>query len=188
MEIRLLNEQETQTVRAAFVQKFVLDWPKYQIDHKDFIQRWGIEISHFDDMLMWDRFPKAYPCVTFREALAMLRQLPGQVLFLSEGPDYPYARKLQWDGREIPHFSAIVDAKELADRIEYEWIESARLFQDMCYLADQALPEDLYVCTQEMDRLLVFTHETTDCDAELAENYLTQAESRLCIAYGFDDK
>ena len=80
------------------------------------------------------------------------------------------------------------NAKSLSDLIEFEWMENARLFAEDRYLADAILPEDLYVFTPEMDRMLVFTHETSDYEAELNEDDLKQAESRVCIAYGFEQE
>lgn len=190
MKIRILNEQDAQTVRSAFMHNFVLDWPEYQIDHKKFIKRWKIEKRHFDGMLMWDKMSIDFPTVSFREALALLRGLSSEVLLLSEGPAYTYGDRhsLRLAGHEFPYFVAAMDACTLADRIEYEWVESMRLTKDLCYLEDAAFPDDLYVCTPEMDRMLVFTHETHDYKAELAGDYIKQAESRVCIAYGFDPK
>jgi len=195
MKIRILNEQDAQTVRSAFVDTFVLDWQEYQIDHQKFIKRWKIEKRHFDGMLMWDKMPIDFPTVSFREALALLRGLSCEVLLLSEGPDYTYGHRhsLRLAGQEFHYFVAAMDACTLAARIEYEWIESIRLMEesvrlmkDLCYLEDAAFPDDLYICTPEMDRMLVFTHETHDYEAELAGDYIKQAESRICIAFGFE--
>ena len=195
MKIRILNEQDALIVRSAFMNKFVLDWPEYQIDHKKFIKRWKIERRHFDGMLMWDKMSIGFPFVSFREALTLLRGLSGEVLLLSEGPEYTYGHRhsLRLAGQEFPHFVAAMDACELADRIEYEWIEgmrlmeeSVRLMTDLRYLEDAAFPDDLYVCTPEIDRMLVFTHETGDYEAERAGDYIKQAESRICIACGFE--
>lgn len=184
MQITLLDN--AQEIRARFSQKFVMDWPEYQTARKEFIKRWGIEKKHFDGMLMWDRMRPEYPTVSFRDALALLQTLPGEVLFLSEGPDYPDACALELEGEQFLHFIAAADARALAEQIEYEWMEDARLFAENRYLANKILPDDLYVVTPNMDRLLVFTHETTDRDAEMADEFIRQAESRLCIAYGFD--
>lgn len=179
MEIRLLDQ--AQDIRASFVQKFVMDWQEFQTARKDFIQRCRINQSNFDQMLMWDRMPPNSPRASFREALALLRTLPGEVQFLSEGPSYPYSCELKLQGQKYPHFVAAADAQELADLIEFEWIEDARLFKEMRFLENQVLPEDLYVCTPEMDRLIVFTHETDDWD----EDPVKACESRVCFAFGF---
>ena len=182
MQIRLLDQP--QDIRTAFAQKFVMQWPEYQAVYKEFIERCRIKQADFDRMLMWDRMRPDCPRASFRDALALLRGLPGEVQFLSEGPDYPYnyGCELHLEGQTYPHFVAVADARELADLIEFEWIEDARLFKEMCQLENQVLPHDLYICTPEMERLIVFTHETDDWD----EDPIKAAESRVCFAFGFD--
>ena len=128
---------------------------------------------------MWDYMPEAdYPSVSFAVALNLLRSCPGDVIFMSEEPTHRI-------GRCNTHFVARANAESLSELIEFEWMEDARLFAEDRYLADAILPEDLYVFTPEMDRMLVFTHETSNYEAELNEDYLEQAQSRVCLAYGF---
>jgi hypothetical protein len=147
------------SIRAAFVNKFL---PASYMDSAN-----ESACSRF----MWDYMPKSdYPSVSFAVALNLLRSCSGDVIFMSE---------------ESTHLIGRCNAKPLSDLIEFEWMENARLFAEERYLADAILPEDLYVFTPEMDRMLVFTHETSNYEAELNEDYLEQAQSRVCIAYGF---
>lgn len=181
MQIKRLDH--AQDIRAAFVQKFIMEWQEYQIVRKKFVNQWCINESNFDRMLMWDKMRPEYPTVSFRAALALLRSLPGEVLFLSEGPNYPHACELRLEGQKYPHFVAAADARELADLIEFEWMEDARLSMNMQYFANKVLPEDVYICTPDFAKLIVFTHEW-ECESEYA---VEAAESRLCITFGFDE-
>lgn len=154
-------------IRAAFVNKFL---PASYMDAAN-----ESACSRF----MWDYMPKSdYPSVSFAVALNLLRSCSGDVIFMSEESTYLI-------GRNNTQFVAKANAESLSDLIEFEWMENARLFAEERYLADSILPEDLYVFTPEMDRMLVFTHETSNYEAELNEDYLEQAQSRVCIAYGF---
>lgn len=184
MQIKLLHNAES--IRTVFENKFLLIWPEFQALHADSIAQRHFDKACFDSSFMWDRMRPECPTISFQNALALLRRLPGEVLFLSEGPDYPSACALKLEGKPFPHFIAAADARELADLIEYEWMEEARLFPEDCYLANKILPDDLYVLTSDMDRMLVFTHETDDYEAELTEDYIKVAKSRVCIACGFD--
>lgn len=183
MQITLLDN--AQELRAAFVKKFVMDWPEYQIVCKKFVKRWKIKQTLFDRMLMWDKMRREYPTVPFRDALALLRSLSCKVLFMSEGQNYPYDDLciLRLSGKEYPHFVAMAEAQELAALIEYEWFEDARLNEQMCQLENPVLPQDLYICTPGMEHMLVFTHETP---YGYDDDLVAAAEGRLCIAFGFD--
>ncbi len=186
MEIKLLQEQDATRIRTAFMEKYLLKWPQYLKTYPDAKNRIFKNPSDFDHALMWDRMPSEYPRIPFRDALALLSKLPCKVLFFSEGPDYPasYSCEIQLEGQRFPHFAAAADARELAILIEYEWTESTRLATQACYLANQVLPVDLYVCTPELDKLIVFTHEA-DWDPE-NDDFIKESETRLCFASGFD--
>lgn len=162
MNIQLERLDNYASIRSAFVKKFLLG--SYMDAANEFTY------SRF----MWDYMPNAdYPSVSFAVALNLLRSCSGDVIFMSE---------------ESMNLIGRCNAKSLSDLIEFEWMENARLFAEDRYLADAILPEDLYVFTPEMDRMLVFTHETSDYEAELNEDDLKQAESRVCIAYGFEQE
>ena len=78
-----------------------------------------------------------------------------------------------------------MNAKELADLIEYEWYEPVRLDALGMYLAHPVLPADLYVFDASMEHLLVFTHETDYWELE-DEQPMKCAESRFCMMCGFE--
>ena len=161
-QIKILDNSDS--IRHAFMEKF---------------------LEQYDGSLMWHKLHCKYPSVSFATALELLHNLPGDVMFMSEGPAYDCAHPLRYQGQNYLHFVARADAKALATLIEFEWMEDARLLAQNMYLVNTILPDDLYVFTPEMDRALVFTHETDDYEAELAEDYVKQAESRVCIACGF---
>ena len=155
------------SIRAAFVKKFL---PASYMDAAN-----ESAYSRF----MWDYMLEAdYPSVSFAVALNLLRSCSGDVIFMSEESTHLI-------GRNNTPFVAKANTESLSDLIEFEWMEDARLLAENRYLADVILPEDIYVFTPEMNRMLVFTHETSDFEAELNEDYLKQAQSRVCIAYGF---
>lgn len=163
LQIKLLDNGEL--IRQAFIEKFLENYPSD---------------------LMWPKLKREYPSISFAAALELLRNLPGDVLFMSEGPAYSCAHPLHYQGRDYLHFVARAEAKALSALIEFEWMEDARLLAQNMYLANTILPEDLYVFSPEMDRVLIFTHETDDYEAELADDYIRQAESRICFACNFE--
>ena len=88
---------------------------------------------------------------------------------------------LTYRGREVTDFVAMTDPRELADRIEYEWLESARLlWEEDRFMEDGILPSDLYVFDTTLDWVIVFTHETDPH----ADNTRSGTESRFCRAFG----
>ena len=189
LEIEILENSEH--IRSAFMEKFLLTWPEFQVTHKDFIASLAenyhktVDLKFYDRSLMWDRMRPEYPSVSFRAALDLLKSIDGDVLFMSEGALYPHARDLYYNGKEYKHFIAKTNTAALADLIEFEWFDEARLSMQDMYRNDYILPVDLYVFTPTMDKMIVFTHETTDWESEL-DDPMKAAESRVCIAYGFE--
>ena len=82
----------------------------------------------------------------------------------------------------IKNFVARVDARELAKLIEYEWYKVYSLVEHNMYMLNSILPEDLYIFDESMKWLIIFTHETMDCESEI-DNPMKSAQIRYCIVY-----
>ncbi len=178
MEIEYLDD--ILEIGEAFIKRFVLSWESFQIKHKDWIdkmnkQNYPIDRQWYDQAYMWDRMDPTYPGASLKEALDFLREHSGQVIFLTEKGE-----RECFQGAKTIDFIAKADAHHLADRIEFEWYESYRLAEQYRYIPD-ALPEDLYVFDSSMRWCVVFTHETTDWEAEKTDDWMKAAQSRYCI-------
>lgn len=178
MEIEYLDD--ITEIAEAFIKRFVLSWESFQIKQKDWIdkmskQNYPIDRQWYDQAYMWDRVDPAFPRVSIKEALEFLREHFGTVFIMTEKGKGQY-----FQGTKTIDFIAKTDANQLADRIEYEWFESYRLVSQYRYISD-ALPEDLYVFDSTMKWCVVFTHETTDWEAEKADDWMKAAQSRYCI-------
>lgn len=191
MKPDILILENSEHIRDAFMEKFLLTWPEFQIVFKDYIaslaERYHeiADREFYDQSHMWDRMHTEYPSVSFAAALDLLKTMDGDVLFMSEGPLYPHASSLYYNGTEYKYFIAKANAAALAELIEFEWFDAVRLFIQNMYRDDYILPEDLYVFTPAMEKMLVFSHETTDWESEW-DDPMKAAKSRLCIAYGFE--
>ena len=172
-------------MRKDFTDAFVLSreelFGSYP-DLEDSLTCAGVDpVDWYNGTYLWDKMSPDMPEVSFTEALTLLRSRQGSVLIMSESEDSHKPCSLVHHGRPMTDFVAIVDPYELADRIEYEWFESARLFwEENCCMADAILPDDLYVFDTTLDWVIVFTHES---DPEL-DGTRKGAESRLCLTFG----
>ncbi len=83
---------------------------------------------------MWDKLPYDVPVVTISHALELLRSRNGDVLFMSECEGFQGTCHLPINGEKIEGFVAAADAKELADRIAYEWYEGWKLALENLYI------------------------------------------------------
>ena len=138
-------------------------------------------VAWYNETYLWDKMSPDMPQISFSEALTRLRSRQGSVLIMSESEDSHKPCSLVHHGRPMSDFVAIVDPLELADRIEYEWLESARLFgEEGSFLTDGILPDDLYVFDTTLDWVIVFTHESDPG----ADGTREGASSRLCLAFG----
>ena len=167
-------------IGEAFIKHFVLSWENFQIKHKDWIdemskQNYPIDRQWYDQAYMWDKMDPAFASASMKAALDYLRDHPSTVFFMTEKGEGLY-----FQGTKTIDFVARTDAHQLADRIEYEWNESYRLVSQNMYIPN-ALPEDLYVFDATMNWCVVFTHETTDWEAEKADDWMKVAQSRYCI-------
>ena len=184
--------RDTASLRSDFMETFLMPWSEYPIVFKDFIADLAnkyhtvVDKAFYDQQFMWDRVSPEHVSVSFVKALELLRAVDGEVLFMSEEAQYHDCCELLYEHERVSDFIAKADARELAELIEYEWFEEHRLAAQDMYRDDIVLPRDLYVFTPAMNWLLIFTHETTDWEVEV-DDPLKAAESRLCIACGFDE-
>ena len=183
MKLTLLDNAAA--LRARFFERFVMTWEEFQLGHADWIaaladKGYTIDRNWYSQTYMWDRMSPAFPSVSFREALAVLRSVGEPVLFLSEAPDHHSRPRLFHEGEPHTDFAAVCDGAELADLLEEEWFEEYRLAEQNMYNPNPILPQDVYVTDRNMTWFVAFTHETTDWDSELTDP-MKAAESRYCI-------
>lgn len=179
MKIELLENADI--IRRAFIDKFLEDRDSFKAAHNDFVEQLKDFDQWFDQAYMWDRLPLDAPVVTFAKALELLKSCHGNVLFMSECKGFHATCHLPIQGEKIEGFVAMADSNQLADRISYEWYESAKLFLENRYI-EETLPEDLYVFDETYEWMIVFTHET-DWNADDLTDGL---DTRFCRAYGFN--
>lgn len=174
-------------MRRDFMDTFVLSKEDFAMIHAPWREKLEAMGADFDewyaDSYIWDKMSPDLPEVSFEEALALLRGKRGTVLFMSEAESSGKPCALLHHGRRVCDFVAMADPRELADRIEYEWFESARLFwEENSFMADAILPDDLYVFDTTLEWVLVFTHESDPALDGTREG----AASRLCLAFDPD--
>ena len=171
-------------MRRDFMEAFVLTAEELFCLYPDLeerLRRAGIDPEEwYETAYLWDKMAPDMPEVSFAEALSRLRAREGRVLIMSESASTHKHCALIHHGRPLTDFVAVVDPRELADRIEYEWMEAARLLEEGRFLTDSILPDDLYVFDTTLDWVIVFTHEL-DSDPNGSRE---GAESRLCLAFG----
>lgn len=178
MNFKILDN--TNNLREAFIDRFIMTWEEFQDELKDFIaemekKNYSVDIAFYEQSYMWDKMSSAFPRVSLEEALAFLRECRGSVLFMSENSKVPCYR-----GKMPVDFIAEADAHALAEKIEQEWYGSYRLAMQDMYDPNAILPVDLYVFDSSMKWCVVFTHETTDWESEI-DNPMKAAQSRYCI-------
>lgn len=172
-------------MRADFSDAFVLSKDELCTLYPAFIENLEMAGADFDEWYaetyLWDKMSPDLPRVRFEQALASLRAREGTVLFMSESEASCKPCSLIYHGRPLTGFVAMADPRELADRIEYEWLESARLLEEENrFMENSILPPDLYVFDTTLDWVIVFTHET-DSAPDGAEG---GAKSRFCLSFG----
>ena len=183
MKLTLLDNAAA--LRARFFERFVMTWEEFQHSHADWIAELAekghtIDRNWYDQAYMWVRMSPAFPSVSFREALAVLRSVAEPVLFLSEAPDHPSRPRLFHEGEPYTDFAAACDGAALADLLEAEWFGEYRLAEQNMYNPNRVLPYEVYVTDRDMSWFIAFTHETTDWDSELTDP-MKAAESRYCV-------
>ena len=179
MRIELLKNPDK--LRKRFIDRFCEDREHFRIAHADFVEQLDDFDQWYDQSYMWDRFLCDIPDVTISKALELLNSHNGDVLFMSECEGFHATCDLPINGERIEGFVAKADAKELADRIKYEWYEGWKLSLENRYIVE-TLPVDLYIFDETYDWMIVFTHET-DWALDNTEEGL---DTRYCRAYGLN--
>ena len=162
-------------MREDFIDAFVLskeDLEMVRPDWRDRLESMGGDFdAWYAEAYLWEKMSPDLPVADFSTALSLLRGREGTVLFMSESEITGKPCALLHHGRQVCDFVAMTDARELADRIEYEWLEAPRLTKDAPL--ELTLPEDLYVFDTTLDWVIVFTH-----------SIVTTPETRFCRVFG----
>ena len=180
MKITLI--ENAKEIREAFTEKFTMTWDEFLSTEwaEAVVEKYSVT---YDQLHLWDFMD--HRAISFDQSLEFLRSLSGEVYFMSENESYFYCHGIEIDGVEYKGGVAKMNAKELADLIEYEWYEPYRLDASGMYLTHTVLPADLYVFDASMEHLLVFTHETDYWELE-DEQPMKCAASRFCMMCGFE--
>ena len=183
MNITLI--ENANEIRRAFTEKFTMTWDEFKVSHKEWFDALAAKnyTVTYEELCLWDLMD--HRAISFAKTLEFLRSMQGDVYVMSERESHPGHNEFEIDGVEYKNCVAKLNAKELADLIEYEWYEPVRLDALGMYLTHTVLPADLYVFDEAMERLLVFTHETDYWELE-DEQPMKCAESRFCMMYGFE--
>ena len=170
MEYRLLSNPEH--IRNLFIKEFVESYESFSIHHEEWIAGLHTEFSreYYDKMFMWDRKLQSARNISFVDALTVLKNKTGEVLFLTESSQCPVKEFCKLNNKE--QFVATASAKELAECISYEWFTEYELCEKDCYLSDPILPSEVYVFDDSFTWCLIFTHETDETET---------ADSRFCL-------
>lgn len=162
-------------MREDFTDAFILSKEDFEVAHPAYRDRLEAAGGDFDgwyaEAYLWEKLSPDLPAVDLDTALSLLRGRQGTVLFMSESEITGKPCALLHRGREVCDFVAMADARELADRIAYEWKEFPRLTREAPH--ELTLPEDLYVFDTSLDWVIVFTHEI-----------VTTPDTRFCRAFG----
>ncbi len=157
-----------EVMRRDFVEAFVLDKEDLATANPDWVRRMddcmGFD-GWYETAFLWEKMN--IPAADFEQALSLLRAREGKVLFLSESEASDHEGGLILYGRVVYDFVAMADPAQLADRIEYEWRESERLFME----GKRTLPEDLYVFDTTLEWVIVFTHECSDLGEDIPRRF-----------------
>ena len=172
-------------IRQAFIEKYTMTWDEFKVSHKEWIEALAAK-NHtvtYEERYLWELMD--HRAISFAKSLEFLRSMQGDVYVMSESECHPGNNEFEIDGVEYKNCVAKMNAKELADLIEYEWYEQYRLEVLEMYLTHTVLPADLYVFDASMEHLLVFTHETDYWELEDTQP-MKCAASRFCMMCGFE--
>ena len=183
MKITLVDNANE--IRQAFIEKFTMTWDEFKVRQKEWIDALAAK-NHtvtYEERFLWELMD--HRAISFAKSLEFLRSMQGDVYVMSESEGHPGNNEFEIDGVEYKNCVAKMNAKELADLIEYEWYEQYRLEVLEMYLTHTVLPADLYVFDASMEHLLVFTHETDYWELEDTQP-MKCAASRFCMMCGFE--
>lgn len=183
MNIRLLENGDL--IQRAFIEKFTLTYNQFILKHqaKTKVETYIKEDSDMDAVLIWDKLNTDFAQISFHEALKSLQDIDGEVLLMPD-PSKTSGDYLAIDGIKRKDCVAAANAKALAELIEYEWYENWKAFSQERWLDNTILPDDLYVFDENMERVVIFTHEYDFWELETTDEYMKCADSRFCLAYG----
>jgi hypothetical protein len=163
-------------MRRDFIEAFVLEPEDFRVQNPEWVRETETDPGGFEawyaGAFLWEKMSVGGATTDFDGVLNLLRAREGKVLFMAEHETSGHDGGLQYKGRMLYDFVAMADPRELADRIEYEWKENARLFLEK----KLTLPEDLYVFDTTLEWAIVFTHEWVDSDGKIPR--------RICKVFG----
>ena len=185
MKYNITVVENAKEIRQAFIEKFTMTWDEFKVSHKEWIDALAAKnyTATYEERYLWELMD--HRAISFSKSLEFLRSMQGDVYVMSENECHPDNNEFEIDGVEYKKCVAKMNAKELADLIEYEWYEPYRLDALGMYLAHTVLPADLYVFDESMEHLLVFTHETDYWELEDTQP-MKCAASRFCMMCGFE--
>ncbi len=179
--IRISEAENGDGIRKAFADKFEMTPEQFRKRYPD----WNaFDPERYCFLYHWDKLDERFREVSFQQALEFLESMPGEVLLMDEDAEMRGSYGILADGAKKKGCVARANAKELADRIAFEWYESRRLSMQDSWLDDETLPDDLYVFDEAMEHVLVFTHENDDWEHEVVEP-MRVAQTRYCLQFGF---
>lgn len=183
MKISILKNSKE--IRQAFIDKFTMTEDEFRKKCRGWIEAVEDEncVIVYEERYLWELMD--YHAISFAKSLELLKTLSGDVYFMSENEEKPDCLGIRVEGVEHKGGVAKMNAKELAELIEFEWNEGWRLSALDRYLTNTVLPEDIYVFDETMEHLLVFTHENDYWELEI-EQPMKAAASRFCMMYGFE--
>lgn len=173
MNYKLLPEP--QKIRSKFIDTFVLTYSEFvSLNGKNISElHTGFNEKHYSKMFMWDKIIKSAREISFADALTLLKNKTGEVLFLTEFYNTdPVGHEFSILNAHN-EFAAVSSPQELAECISYEWFTMYELYEHESYRDDWIIPQDLYVFDESFSWCLIFTHET-DFETE-------SADSRFCL-------
>lgn len=165
-------------IRKRFLLRFTLAYPDFCRIRRERMRRWPERYrdqfteSYYERIPYSDRLIPAFRPLSFVDALAQLRSWARPARFLTNGPDSLCHDHTILGNQTL--YCALADPRELADRLEFEWFEEYRLFEEMMHLPDAIFPSELYVFDEQMSRCLIFTHETDETELP---------ETRICLTF-----
>lgn len=175
--------KNAEEIRQRYIECFVDSKEKFKEAHnREFVARLEDFDKWYDGAFIWDKITNKAKVTSIGQSLEQLRSKAGNVLFMSEGKDFKGSCHMIFNSEEIQGFVARANAKELAEKISYEWYESVKQYLESQTIMEKTLPEDLYVFDESFEWTIVFTHET---DGNV-QSPIDDLDSRLCFVYGFD--
>jgi len=125
---------------------------------------------------MWEVLRDDACEISFDDAVKKLRNMEGQIYFISEAEGNPSFNNCALEEYEEDKkgFAAYTDSEWLSEMLDYEWYNKGNMWEDGFDLgSNDILPDDVYAFDKSLSWFIVFTHEW-DGD---------EPETRYCLAY-----